>query len=94
MELENRVKKYFAIEEEALKKVKISVPKESHLYQIASDHLEMVKNYYNDARYFYEKNDLINAFAALNYSYGWLDSGIRLGIFTGGPDYRLFTQFR
>ncbi len=94
MDLREKVEKYFKIEEEALNKISISVPEDSYLYGIARDHLNMIKNYYKDAKYFYEKDDLINAFAALNYSYGWIDSAIRIGLFNGESDHRLFTQFK
>ena len=56
--------------------------------------MNMVKSYFEDAKHFYEKNDLINALSALNYSYGWLDSGVRLGIIDGNSDNRLFTLFK
>ncbi|AAT43035.1 DUF357 domain-containing protein [Picrophilus oshimae] len=94
MDLKERVERYIKIEAEALDKIRIAVPETSHLMVVARDFLDMIRNYYNDALYFYDKNDLINAFAALNYSYGWIDAGIRLGIFYGGSDYRLFTQYK
>ena len=50
----------------------------------------MVENYLNDSKHFEEKCDYVNAFAALNYAHGWLDSGVRLGIFNVDDD-KLFT---
>ncbi len=41
----------------------------------------MVENYLSDARYFEKNKDFVNAFAAINYSHGWLDTGARLEIF-------------
>ncbi len=93
-ELEERVKKYILLEEDALSKVTICVPEESFLRTFAIDLMNMVKSYFEDAKHFYEKNDLINALSALNYSYGWLDSGVRLGIIDGNSDNRLFTLFK
>jgi hypothetical protein len=93
-ELRERVLRYIGIEEEALKKVAISVHKDSFLYTYAEDSLHMVRNYFSDAKYFLDRGDLINAFAALNYSYGWLDSMVRLGVLDGGGDHALFTNFR
>jgi len=52
--------------------------------------IEMVSNYLSDAKHFEKKNDWVNAFAALNYSHGWLDSGVRLDVFDVKDD-RLFT---
>jgi len=56
----------------------------------AKEIIEMVKNYLSDARYFQENNNFVNAFAALNYAHGWLDSGARLKIFDVN-DNTLFT---
>jgi len=54
------------------------------------DFLDMIDRYIRDAQHFYEKNDFVNAFAALNYAHGWLDAGARSGIFDV-HDSRLFT---
>jgi hypothetical protein len=54
----------------------------------------LIKGYFSDAKYFFEKGDLINSFAALNYSYGWIDSLVRLGALDGKGYHRLFTHFR
>ncbi len=50
----------------------------------------MVSNYLSDAKYFEQKKDFVDAFAALNYAHGWIDSGVRLGIFDVKDD-KLFT---
>jgi len=50
----------------------------------------MVKCYLSDARHFESQGDFINAFAAINYAHGWMDSGARLGIFKVQDD-KLFT---
>lgn len=93
-ELRERVLRYISIEEEALGKVKISVGKDSFLHTYAEDSLQMVRNYFQDAKYFMAKGDLLNSFAALNYSYGWLDSLVRLGVLDGDGDHVLFTNFK
>jgi len=56
----------------------------------AKEIIEMVSNYLSDSEYFEAKEDLVNTFAALNYAHGWLDSGVRLGIFDVEDD-NLFT---
>ena len=50
----------------------------------------MAENYISDAHFFEKKADLVNAFAALNYAHGWIDCGVRLGIFNV-KDNKLFT---
>ncbi len=92
--LQLRVEKYIEIERRALNEISISVPENSVLYIYAKDSLNMIKAYFDDALYFKEKGDLINALSALNYSYGWIDSGVRLGIFKTDNDYTKFTFFK
>lgn len=83
-----KVKKYFSLTESALEIVKknIITGKENEAKEI----IDMVSNYVSDAHHFGDKEDLVNAFAALNYAHGWLDSGVRLRVFDVDDD-RLFT---
>jgi len=81
-----KLQKYFSVTEEALSKAKNSIVKKEEAKEI----IEMVTNYLSDAHHFEDKKDLVNAFAALNYAHGWLDSGVRLGIFDVHDD-KLFT---
>ena len=83
-----KLDKYFKLTSSALKEVKKNIAKSKK--KEAKEIILMVSNYLSDAKYFYDKNDFINAFAAINYSHGWLDSGVRLGIFDV-KDNRLFT---
>ena len=83
-----KLRKYFALTSKALAKVKKKVIKgqETHAKEI----IDMVSNYLSDAKYFEEKQDFVNAFAAINYAHGWLDSGVRLNVFNV-KDNKLFT---
>ena len=56
----------------------------------AGEIIGMVENYVSDARHFEGKDDWVNAFAALAYAHGWLDCGVRLGVFDVSDD-ELFT---
>lgn len=47
----------------------------------AEEIIKMVSDYLSDSGYFEKNKDFVNAFAALSYAHGWLDSGARLGIF-------------
>ncbi|MCL5018511.1 MAG: DUF357 domain-containing protein [Candidatus Pacearchaeota archaeon] len=80
--------KYFALTSEALKEVKKNIIKGKEKY--AKEIIDMVSNYLSDAKHFEKKGDFVNAFAALNYAHGWLDSGVRLDVFDVKND-KLFT---
>ncbi|MBN1156754.1 DUF357 domain-containing protein [Candidatus Woesearchaeota archaeon] len=86
-----KLDKYFRVTGEAIKKVKISGEKKILWKESAEDFLDMAVRYYEDAKYFQKKGDIVTAFAALNYAHGWLDAGARLGLFDVDHDSRLFT---
>ena len=83
-----KLDKYFELTSKALEEVKKKIieGKEDHAKEI----IDMVENYLSDAKHFEEKEDYVNAFGALNYAHGWLDSGVRLDIFDV-KDNKLFT---
>ncbi len=85
---QEKLEKYFNLTETALEKAKEKIipGKEKHAKEI----IDMVTNYLSDAKHFQTKNDFVNAFAALNYAHGWLDSGVRLDVFDVKDD-KLFT---
>ena len=78
---DEKLEKYIEIAKKSLEKVKIIVPKDSHLEAAAKDFLDMAERYYKDALYYKNRGDYVTAFAALNYLHGYLDAGARLGIF-------------
>ena len=77
---EEKLEKYFSVTETALALAEKSGNR-TDLVKEREDFLDMIKRYISDAKHFKEKKDIVNAFAALNYAHGWLDSGARLGIF-------------
>ena len=83
-----KIDKYLKLSERALKiaRKKIIKGKEKDAREI----IEMVSNYLSDAKHFKAKGDFVNAFAAVNYAHGWIDSGVRLGIFNV-KNTKLFT---
>ncbi len=85
---EPKLEKYFKITGEALEMAKNALDKEN--LEKAKDFLDMAQRYYDDAKHFKEQGHYVNAFAALNYSHGWLDAGARAGFFNV-KDSRLFT---
>jgi uncharacterized protein len=84
----DKLEKYFSLTSTALKEAKNNIIKGKEKY--AKEIIEMVENYLSDAKHFEGKKDFVNAFAALNYSHGWLDAGVRLDIFNVKND-KLFT---
>ena len=84
---------YLEKTEMALSKLVVAAPSRSFMKKMADDFLEMAQAYYNDARHFYEKGDYVNSFACVNYAHGWLDAGVRLGLFDVGEDDALFTLY-
>ena len=83
-----KLAKYFDLTSRALAEVKENVF--SGREKDAQEIIEMVSNYLSDAKHFEEKGELVDAFAALNYAHGWLDSGVRLKVFDVDDD-SLFT---
>lgn len=84
--IEQKLSKYFELTSAALKKVKII---EKHKKE-AGDLLDLAQRYFDDARYFEKKGDLVNAFGAVCYSHAFLDVGARLGFFDVGKDSKMF----
>ncbi|MBD3310061.1 DUF357 domain-containing protein [Candidatus Woesearchaeota archaeon] len=88
---DSRLEKYFDVTGRALKKVKIAREKRIDWKASAEDFLDMATRYFEDAKHFRDKGDIVTAFAALNYAHGWLDAGARLGLFDVDHDSELFT---
>ncbi len=74
-----KLEKYFRLTSAALEEAKKNIIKGKE--KEADEIIEMVSNYVSDSKYFRDNGDFINAFAALSYAHGWLDSGVRLEIF-------------
>jgi len=81
-----RLDKYFDLTRRALEKVKIT-DKDPRL---AEDFLDMAKRYFEDAKHFRDKGDIVTAFAAVTYAHAWLDAGARSKLFDVGGDSELF----
>ena len=84
--LNQKFSKYLDLTSTALKKVKII---EDHRKE-AEDLLDLAQRYFDDAKFFEKKGDLVNAFGAVCYSHAFLDIGARLGFFDVGKDNKLF----
>jgi hypothetical protein len=71
--LEKETKRFQERMDAALKLVKVLDPR-------GNDLVQMAKAYYKDSLHFGKKGDVISAFEAVNISWGYLDSGLRLGL--------------
>lgn len=67
------------------------VPEGTPLAAAAGDCREMAASYLDDGRHFRQQDDPVNALAAFSYGYGWLDAGVRMGLFETSADADLFT---
>ena len=81
-----KIDKYRKLSEKAFEIAKKNIAKKDEAKKI----IEMVCCYLSDSKYFEERENLVNAFAAINYAHGWLDCGARLKIFNV-KDNKLFT---
>ena len=78
---DERLEREFKVTEEALNGIKIKIKKSNKSYRHAIKFLDTAKRYYEDAKFFRQKNDKASAFGALNYAFGWLDAGKEIGLF-------------
>jgi len=84
--INKKLQKYFELTSKALKKVKIV---EKHRKE-AEDFFDLAQRYFDDAKYFEKKGDIVNAFGAVVYAHAFLDAGARLGFFDVGKDSSMF----
>ncbi|MBI2652307.1 DUF357 domain-containing protein [Candidatus Woesearchaeota archaeon] len=84
--IDQKLQKYFELTSKALKKVKIV---QKHKKE-AEDILDLAQRYFDDAKYFEKRGDLVNAYGAVVYAHAFLDIGARLGFFDVGKDNELF----
>lgn len=72
MEENTRIEKDLVMFEDNLKKIG-----ERKLSLSQNKTLELAKQYYQDAKYYLEKQDFFTAFGCINYAHGLLDSMIK-----------------
>jgi hypothetical protein len=66
-------------------------PADTPLGDAAAECHEMAVSYLEDGRHFRADGDPVNALAAFSYGYGWLDAGVRVGLFAVPAETDLFT---
>ena len=89
-DLIKKVEKYQIITKKGIEEIKVKENLTVDQQKIANDFLSMANNYYNDAKFFKEKGDLLTSLASFSYAHAWLDAGVRSHIFDATDD-QLFT---
>jgi hypothetical protein len=90
-DLAEKTDRYEGMLAEALSVAEVAVPAETPLADAAAECLEMAESYLEDGRHFRASDDPVNALASFSYGYGWLDAGVRMGLFTVPAETELFT---
>ncbi|RAW44907.1 DUF357 domain-containing protein [Halorubrum sp. 48-1-W] len=90
-DLEEKTDRYERMLADALDAADPRPPADTPLGAAAVDVAEMAGSYLEDGRHFRANGDPVNALASYSYGYGWLDAGVRMGLFAVPDDTDLFT---
>jgi hypothetical protein len=92
-DLDEKTDRYGSMLTDALAAAEPTAPPGTPLGDAAAECYEMAESYLDDGRHFRERDDPVNALASFSYGYGWLDAGVRFGLFAVPDDERreLFT---
>ena len=90
-DLDEKTDRYEEMLADALTAAEVAVPSATPLGRAADEIGEMALSYLEDGRHFRDNDDPVNALAAFSYGYGWLDAGVRLGLFEVPEETELFT---
>lgn len=90
-DLHDKTDRYETMLADAVDLAEVAVPMSTPLGEVAADVREMAESYLADGRHFREVGDPVNALVAFSYGYGWLDAGVRMGLFAVPKGTELFT---
>ncbi|MFB6220637.1 MAG: DUF357 domain-containing protein [Halolamina sp.] len=90
-DLEEKTDRYAEMLADALAAAEPAAPPGTPLGDAAAETYEMADSYLDDGQHFRDIDDPVNALASFSYGYGWLDAGVRLGLFDIPEDTELFT---
>lgn len=90
-DLTEKTDRYERMLAEALDAAEPRPPADTPLGVAAAEVHEMASSYLVDGRHFRTSDDPVNALASFSYGYGWLDAGVRMGLFAVPADTDLFT---
>jgi hypothetical protein len=89
--LTEKTDRYESLLAQALEAATPAAPDGTPLGDAAGACEEMARAYLADGREFRADGDPVNALAAFSYGHGWLDAGVRFGLFTVPEGTDLFT---
>ena len=81
-DLAEKTDRYERMLADALAAVEPAAPPETPLGAAAAACTEMAGSYLDDGRHFRDEGDPVNALASFAYGHGWLDCGVRTGLFS------------
>ncbi|SEH59726.1 hypothetical protein SAMN05192561_1115 [Halopenitus malekzadehii] len=90
-DLVEKTDRYERMLADALAEAETVAPADTPLGQAAAECREMAESYLRDGRHFRADDDPVNALASYSYGYGWLDAGVRFGLFEAPSETDLFT---
>ena len=90
-DLDEKTDRYERMLADALAAAEAVPPADTPLGEAAAECREMAASYLEDGRHFRGDDDVVNALVAFSYGYGWLDAGVRMGLFSVPDDTHLFT---
>jgi hypothetical protein len=79
-DLYEKTDRYHRMLEEALSNLLVTKMGEE-IEKIVDEFLTMAESYYRDGIHFRKEGDMVNALICFTYGHGWIDAGVRLGIF-------------
>jgi hypothetical protein len=90
-DLQEKTDRYERMLADAVEAAETRPPADTPLGDAAAECREMAVSYLEDGRHFRSDGDPVNALAAFSYGYGWLDAGVRMGLFAVPETTELFT---
>lgn len=90
-DLDEKTDRYGEMLADALDVAEPATPPGTPLGTAAAETYEMAESYLADGRHFRNADDPVNALASFSYGYGWLDAGVRFGLFDIPEETELFT---
>lgn len=91
-DLTEKTDRYERMLADALDAATQTPPADTPLADAATDCRAMAESYLQDGRHFRQQDDPVNALASFSYGYGWLDAGVRMGLFSIPEETELFTM--